>query len=100
MTRAAAGAVAGHQAATSLGRGALRTYEFLLNQGGWWSLRELCQALELTHGVSLLPQLRVLLERQHIARRGAGRAGDPFEFGVPTSCVPVAGVTLQTGKRA
>lgn len=78
-----------------LGRGALRTYEFLLNEGGWWCTRELCQALEVTHGVSLLPQLRVLLERQHIARRGTGRAGDPYVFGVPTSCVPVPGVSLQ-----
>lgn len=79
-----------------LGRGALRTYAFLLNAGGWWDMRELCQSLEVTHCVSLLPQLRVLLERKHIARRGAGRAGDPYEFGVPTSCVPVPGVSLQT----
>ncbi len=59
-------------------------------------MRELCQALELTHSVSLLPQLRELLARKHIARRGAGVSGDPYEFGVPTSCVPVPGIDLQT----
>lgn len=92
-----AGAGAGAQAVRRLGRGALRTYAFLLDEGGWWSMLELREALGLAQVVSLLPQLRVLLERQHIARRGAGRAGDPFEFGVPVSCVPVPGVALQQG---
>lgn len=81
--------------ARKLGRGALRTYEFLLNQGGWWCMRELCQALEVSQGAALLPQLRVLLEREHIARRGAGRAGDPHVFGVLASCVPVPGVEFR-----
>lgn len=56
----------------------------------------MCQALEVTHSVSLLPQLRALLARKHIARRGGGKSGDPYMFGVPTSCVPVPGVSLQT----
>lgn len=79
-----------------LGRGALRTYRHLLNQGGWWSVRELCDALEVTYNVSLLPQLNELEVRNHIKRRGAGVSGDPYRYGVIASCVPVPGVTLQT----
>lgn len=78
-----------------LGRGALRTYRFLLNEGGWWSIREMCQAFEVMNGVSLLPQLRMLLSRRHIARRGAGMAGDPHVFGVTTTCAPVPGVEFR-----
>lgn len=80
----------------ALGRGALRTYRFLLGQGGWWSAREMCQALELTHEVSLLPQLRKLLAHKHIVRRGDGVAGKPYQYGVTALCVPVPGVTLET----
>ncbi len=79
---------------TKLGRGAVRTFRFLLDQGGWWDSREMCQALELTHVVSLLPQLRKLMECQHIARKGAGVAGDPYRYGVTTACTPVPGVAL------
>lgn len=83
------------QPARKLGRGALRTYRHLLNQGGWWSVRELCDALEVTRNVSLLPQLYELLDRQHIMRRGAGVAGDPYTYGVTAACVPVPGVELE-----
>jgi len=78
-----------------LGRGAVRTYRFLLNEGGWWSMREMCRALELTHEVSLMPQLQELLQRQHVVRRGAGVSGDPYRFGVTAACAPVAGVELE-----
>lgn len=81
--------------ATPIGRGAKRTYALLLNEGGWWTAREMILALELTWGSSLTPQLRELLDAGHIARRGNGKAGAPFEFGVTASCVPVPGVTLQ-----
>lgn len=77
-----------------LGRGAVRTFRFLLDQGGWWDAREMCRALELTHVVSLLPQLRKLMEHKHIARKGAGVAGDPYRYGVTTACTPVPGVAL------
>ncbi len=77
-----------------LGAGAQRAYALLLNEGGWWSVREMCWALEV-NGASLLPQMATLLARQHIARRGAGKAGEPFEYAVLPVCVPVPGVTLQ-----
>jgi hypothetical protein len=77
-----------------LGRGAVRTFRFLLDQGGWWDAREMCRALELTHVVSLLPQLRKLMEHKHIVRKGDGVAGSPYRYGVTAACVPVPGVTL------
>lgn len=83
------------QPVRKLGRGALRTYRHLLNAGGWWSVRELCQALEVTHYVSLLPQLNELEVRKHITRRGAGVAGNPYRYGVTVACVPVPGVELE-----
>jgi hypothetical protein len=72
----------------------MRAYVLLLNEGGWWSLREISWALEV-HVSTLYPQLEALLGRQHIARRGAGKAGTPHVFGVTTACVPVPGVALQ-----
>lgn len=86
---------AGAKAESRLGRGAVRTYSFLLNEGGWWAVREMSQAFELTGGSTLSRQLRELLDAGHIARRGNGKAGTPYEFGVLTTCVPVPGVTLQ-----
>lgn len=78
-----------------LGRGAVRTYRHLLNQGGWWSIRELCDALEVTRGESLMPQLHKLEDHKHITRRGAGVSGDPYRYGVTAACVPVPGVELE-----
>lgn len=87
-------AVAAPPTLRRLGRGVLRVYALLLNEGGWWSLREISWVLE-APGSTLHPHLETLLGRQHIARRGAGKAGTPYEFGVTTTCVPVPGVALQ-----
>lgn len=87
-------AVLVHKTERRLGPGARRAHGLLLNEGGWWSMREMCWALEV-NGATLLPQIAVLLGRQHIARRGAGKAGEPFEYAVLVSCVPVPGVFLQ-----
>lgn len=94
MLQTTAAPVQPTQLVRKLGRGALRTYRHLLNQGGWWSVRELCQALEVSRGESLTPQLNELLDRRHITRRGAGVSGDPYRYGVLAACTPVPGVVL------
>lgn len=69
-----------------LGRGALRTHAFLLDQGGWWDVRELGQGLELSDLSGLCLQLYALMHHRCIARKGTGVAGAPFRYGVTAAC--------------
>lgn len=79
-----------------LGRGALRTYRFILNQGGWWGLREIARDLLLTDHAGMHKQLQLLHKQGYIARKGAGVAGDPYRFGVTAACTPLPGYELDT----
>jgi predicted DNA-binding transcriptional regulator len=78
-----------------LGRGALRTYRFILNQGGWWNLREIVHELLLSDHAGVHKQLQMLHAQGHIARKGAGVAGDPYRFGVIAACTPVPSYVLE-----
>jgi hypothetical protein len=70
-----------------LGRGALRTYQFLLDQGGWWAAREMVHELNLTGGASLNRQLLALHQHKCVVRKGTGVAGDAYRYGVTLACV-------------
>lgn len=70
-----------------LGRGALRTHRFLLDAGGWWNLREMVKAMDLSDTVGVHKQLQALYHHKCIARKGTGVAGDPYRFGVTAACV-------------
>jgi hypothetical protein len=77
-------------------RGARRTYALLLNEGGWWSMRELGHKLGLTWHNSLGAQLFALHIAGHIARKGTGVSGDPYTYGVTAKCTPLSGIELDT----
>jgi hypothetical protein len=77
-------------------RGALRTHRFLLDEGGWWALREIEQALELSDQSGLGKQLRALLHHKCIVRKGTGTPGDPYTYGVTPPCTdPIRFFTQQ-----
>jgi hypothetical protein len=71
----------------ALGRGALRTHRFLLAEGGWWNLREMVEAMNLSDTAGVHKQLQALYHHKCIARKGTGVAGDPYRFGVTAACV-------------
>lgn len=77
----------GPKDAHKLGRGALRTHRFLLAEGGWWNLREMCKEMNLSDTAGVNRQLQALHHHQCIERKGKGVSGDPYRFGVTAACV-------------
>lgn len=76
-----------------LGRGALRTHRFLLDAGGWWNLREMVEAMDLSDTAGVHKQLQALYQHKCIARKGTGVPGDPYRFGVTAAClIPFEGM--------
>lgn len=69
-----------------LGQGALRTHRFLLDQGGWWDVRELAKALDLSDSAGVYVQIQALLNHRCVARKGTGVSGDPYRYGVTAAC--------------
>jgi hypothetical protein len=85
---------------TGLGRSALQAYRLLLNEGGWWTLKEIAYAREIFVHNGLRDALKKLVDDLHVERRGSGSGCDPYRYGVTAKCKPVPYVTLDAAPNA
>lgn len=84
---------------TGLGRSELQAYRLLLNEGGWWTLKEIAYAREIFVHRGLRNALKKLVDDLHVERRGSGSGCDPYRYGVTTKCKPVPYVTLDAAPK-
>lgn len=76
-------------------RAEVRTWQFLVLEGGYWTARECSRAFGLVRHDGVAPQLTRLYQGGYTVRKGRGMPNDPFRYGVTARCkTPIAGGAL------